>query len=461
MKRKVNITEVVLRDANQSQIATRMPRSDFADILETMDEAGYYSMEVWGGATFDSCLRYLDEDPWDRLRFIRSKVKKTKLQMLLRGQNILGYKHYSDETVRAFVRKSVENGIDIIRIFDALNDPANMATAIDECLKAGGHAQGAICYTISPIHTFESYVELGKKLEEMGCNSICIKDMAGIISPQIAYDLVKALKKELKVPVFLHSHSTTGLAQMALLKAIEAGADGVDTAISIFSGGTSHPSTESLVYTLNEMDYDTGVDLGVCRKINDHFKPVQARFLKEGGLNPSVLTTKIDALTYQVPGGMLSNLISQLTAVGKLDKLDEVLLETPKVREDMGYPPLVTPMSQMVGTQAVTNVLTGERYKLISNEVKAYCRGEYGHSPAPISEELMKKALGDEKPIEGRYDDTIEPEIPGAKAYLGDLAESEEDVLSYVAFPPQAEKFLRERMEKKALKVSYRIQEVE
>ncbi|MBQ3271631.1 MAG: pyruvate carboxylase subunit B [Solobacterium sp.] len=461
MKRKVNITEVVLRDANQSQIATRMPRSDFADILETMDEAGYYSMEVWGGATFDSCLRYLDEDPWDRLRFIRSKVKKTKLQMLLRGQNILGYKHYSDETVRAFVRKSVENGIDIIRIFDALNDPANMATAIDECLKAGGHAQGAICYTISPIHTFESYVELGKKLEEMGCNSICIKDMAGIISPQIAYDLVKALKKELKVPVFLHSHSTTGLAQMALLKAIEAGADGVDTAISIFSGGTSHPSTESLVYTLNEMDYDTGVDLGVCKKINDHFKPVQARFLKEGGLNPSVLNTKIDALTYQVPGGMLSNLISQLTAVGKLDKLDEVLLETPKVREDMGYPPLVTPMSQMVGTQAVTNVLTGERYKLISNEVKAYCRGEYGHSPAPISEELMKKALGDEKPIEGRYDDTIKPEIPGAKEYLGNLAESEEDVLSYVAFPPQAEKFLRERMEKKALKVSYRIQEVE
>ena len=461
MKRKVNITEVVLRDANQSQIATRMPRSDFAGILETMDEAGYYSMEVWGGATFDSCLRYLDEDPWDRLRFIRSKVKKTKLQMLLRGQNILGYKHYSDETVRAFVRKSVENGIDMIRIFDALNDPANMATAIDECLKAGGHAQGAICYTISPIHTFESYVELGKKLEEMGCNSICIKDMAGIISPQIAYDLVKALKKELKVPVFLHSHSTTGLAQMALLKAIEAGADGVDTAISIFSGGTSHPSTESLVYTLNEMDYDTGVDLGVCKKINDHFKPVQARFLKEGGLNPSVLTTKIDALTYQVPGGMLSNLISQLTAVGKLDKLDEVLLETPKVREDMGYPPLVTPMSQMVGTQAVTNVLTGERYKLISNEVKAYCRGEYGHSPAPISEELMKKALGDEKPIEGRYDDTIKPEIPGAKEYLGNLAESEEDVLSYVAFPPQAEKFLRERMEKKALKVSYRIQEVE
>ena len=461
MKRKVHITEVVLRDANQSQIATRMPRSDFEDILETMDKAGYYSMEVWGGATFDSCLRYLDEDPWDRLRFIRSKVKNTKLQMLLRGQNILGYKHYSDDTVRAFVRKSVENGIDIIRIFDALNDPQNMATAIDECLKAGGHAQGTICYTISPIHTFESYVELGKTLEKMGCNSICVKDMAGIMSPQVCYDLVSALVKSVNLPVYVHSHSTKGLGPMTLMKAVEAGAAGIDTAISIFSGGTSHPATESMVYSLEEMGFDTGVNLKVCQKINDHFKPVQARFLKEGGLNPSVLTTKIEALNYQIPGGMLSNLISQLTAVNQLDKLDEVLVETPRVREDMGYPPLVTPMSQMVGTQAVTNVLTGERYKLVSKEIKAYCRGEYGASPAPISKELMEKALGDEKPIEGRYDDMIEPEIPGAKAYLGDLAESEEDVLSYVAFPQQAEKFLKERREKKALKVNYSIQEVE
>ncbi len=461
MKRKVHITEVVLRDANQSQIATRMPRSDFEDILETMDKAGYYSMEVWGGATFDSCLRYLDEDPWDRLRFIRSKVKNTKLQMLLRGQNILGYKHYSDDTVRAFVRKSVENGIDIIRIFDALNDPQNMATAIDECLKAGGHAQGTICYTISPIHTFESYVELGKTLEKMGCNSICVKDMAGIMSPQVCYDLVSALVKSVNLPVYVHSHSTTGLGPMTLMKAVEAGAAGIDTAISIFSGGTSHPATESLVYSLEEMGFDTGVNLKVCQKINDHFKPVQARFLKEGGLNPSVLTTKIEALNYQIPGGMLSNLISQLTAVDKLDRLDEVLVETPKVREDMGYPPLVTPMSQMVGTQAVTNVLTGERYKLVSKEIKAYCRGEYGASPAPISKELMEKALGDEKPFEGRYDDLIKPEIPDAKEYLGDLAESEEDVLSYVAFPQQAEKFLKERREKKALKVNYSIQEVE
>ena len=381
--------------------------------------------------------------------------------MLLRGQNILGYRHYSDDTVRAFVRKSVENGIDIIRIFDALNDPQNMATAIDECLKAGGHAQGTICYTISPIHTFESYVELGKKLEEMGCNSICIKDMAGIMSPQVCYDLVSALKKNVSLPIYVHSHSTTGLGPLTLLKAAEAGADGIDTAISIFSGGTSHPATESLVYTLEEMGFDTGVDLKVCQKINDHFKPVQARILKEGGLNPTVLTTKIEAQNYQNPGRMLSNLIAQLTAAGKLDKLDEALIETPKVRADMGYPPLVTPMSQMVGTQAVTNVLTGERYKMISKEVKAYCRGEYGHSPAPISEELMKLALGDEKPIEGRYDDTIEPEIPAAKAYLGDLAESEEDVLSYVAFPQQAEAFLKERREKKALKVEYTIQEAE
>ena len=381
--------------------------------------------------------------------------------MLLRGQNILGYKHYSDDTVRAFVRKSVENGIDIIRIFDALNDPQNMATAIDECLKAGGHAQGTICYTISPIHTFESYVELGKTLEKMGCNSICVKDMAGIMSPQVCYDLVSALVKSVNLPVYVHYHSTTGLGPMTLMKAVEAGAAGIDTAISIFSGGTSHPATESMVYSLEEMGFDTGVNLKVCQKINDHFKPVQARFLKEGGLNPSVLTTKIEALNYQIPGGMLSNLISQLTAVNQLDKLDEVLVETPRVREDMGYPPLVTPMSQMVGTQAVTNVLTGERYKLVSKEIKAYCRGEYGASPAPISKELMEKALGDEKPIEGRYDDMIEPEIPGAKAYLGDLAESEEDVLSYVAFPQQAEKFLKERREKKALKVNYSIQEVE
>ena len=459
MNRKIHITEVVLRDANQSQIATRMPRSDFEDILETMDRAGYYSMEVWGGATFDSCLRYLDEDPWERLRFIRSKVKKTKLQMLLRGQNILGYRHYSDETVRAFVRKSIENGIDIIRIFDALNDPQNMATAIDECLKAGGHAQGTICYTISPIHTFESYVSLGKKLEEMGCHSICIKDMAGIMSPQVCYDLVKALTAELKIPVYVHSHSTTGLAPMTLLKAIEAGAAGIDTAISIFSGGTSHPATESMVYTLEEMGYDTDVKLKVCQKINEHFKPVQARFLKEGGLNPSVLNTKIEALNYQIPGGMLSNLISQLTAVDKLDKLDEVLVETPLVRQDMGYPPLVTPMSQMVGAQAVTNVLTGSRYKSISKEVKAYCRGEYGSAPGKISEELMMLALGNDKPYEGRYDDTIEPEIPGAIKHLGDLAESEEDVLSYVAFPQQAEKFLKERQLKKAIKVTYTIQE--
>ncbi len=460
MTKQVHITEVVLRDANQSQIATRMPRSDFEDILETMDQAGYYSMEVWGGATFDSCLRYLDEDPWDRLRFIRSKVKNTKLQMLLRGQNILGYKHYSDDTVRAFVRKSVENGIDIIRIFDALNDPMNMATAIDECLKAGGHAQGTICYTISPIHTFEKYVELGKKLESMGCNSLCIKDMAGIMSPQVCYDLVSALVKEVKIPVYVHSHSTTGLGPLTLMKAIEAGAAGIDTAISIFSGGTSHPATESLVYALREMGYESGVDLKVCQKINNHFKPVQARFLKEGGLNPSVLTTKIDALNYQIPGGMLSNLIAQLTAVNKLDKLDEVLAETPRVRKDLGYPPLVTPMSQMVGVQATANVLAGERYKNISKEVKSYIKGEYGQAPGKVSEELQKLVLGDEKPFTGRFADTLAPAFEATKAELGSKAKSDEDVLSYIAFPMQAEAFFEKRDEKERNTFKYTIREV-
>lgn len=443
--KKIGITETVLRDANQSQIATRLRREEFAGILDTMDKAGYASIECWGGATFDSCLRYLDEDPWDRLRFIRQHIPNTRLQMLLRGQNILGYSHYSDDTVRAFVRKSVENGIDVIRIFDALNDIENIRTAVDETLKCGAEAQGAICYTISPIHTFDMYVELAKKYEALGCQSICIKDMAGIMSPQVAYDLVSALKKELKVPVVVHTHATTGLGSMTLLKAAEAGADGIDTAISIFSGGTAQPPTESMVYTLQEMGYDTGVDLKVCKEINDFFKPVEKKYLDEGRLNPSVLTIKIDALNYQIPGGMLSNLIANLTSLNALDRLDDVLLETPKVREDLGYPPLVTPMSQMVGAQAVANVITGKRYASVSKEVKAYLRGQYGTPPGKINPDLRKQVLGDEPEHVGRWDDEIEPEIPKAKAYLGDLAQSEEDVLSYVAFPAQAEAFLRRR----------------
>ena len=456
---KVNITETVLRDANQSLIATRMPLKDFVDILETMDEAGYYSLECWGGATFDSCLRYLDEDPWERLRTIRKHVKKTKLQMLLRGQNILGYKHYPDDIVRAFVRKSVENGIDIIRIFDALNDLRNIEVAVDEAVKAGAHVQGALCYTISPIHNQETFVELAKQLEKMGCHSICIKDMAGIMSPKVAYDLVSAMKKSVKLPIVVHTHSTTGLGPMTLLKAVEAGADTIDTAISCFSGGTSQPATESLSYSLKEMGFDTGLKEDKLKEINDFFKPVQSEALASGLLNPIVMNTETDALVYQVPGGMLSNLVAQLKAQNALDRFPEVLQEVPRVREDLGYPPLVTPSSQMVGVQAATNVLVGERYKNVSKEIKAYLHGEYGRAPGKVNEELRKKVLGDEKPIECRYADLLQPGFEKAKAEIGDLAKSDEDVLSYVAFPQIAEKFLKNRAEKEKNTVHYTIEE--
>ena len=456
---KVNITETVLRDANQSLIATRMPLKDFVDILETMDEAGYYSLECWGGATFDACLRFLDEDPWERLRTIRKHVKKTKLQMLLRGQNILGYKHYPDDIVRAFVRKSVENGIDIIRIFDALNDLRNIEVAVDEAVKAGAHVQGALCYTISPIHNQETFVELAKQLEKMGCHSICIKDMAGIMSPKVAYDLVSAIKKAVKLPIVVHTHCTTGLGPMTLLKAVEAGADTIDTAISCFSGGTSQPATESLSYSLKEMGFDTGLKEDKLKEINDFFKPVQSEALSSGLLNPIVMNTETDALVYQVPGGMLSNLVAQLKAQNALDRFPEVLLEVPRVREDLGYPPLVTPSSQMVGVQAATNVLVGERYKNVSKEIKAYLHGEYGRAPGKVNEELRKKVLGDEKPIECRYADLLQPGFEKAKAEIGDLAKSDEDVLSYVAFPQIAEKFLKNRAEKEKNTVHYTIEE--
>ena len=456
---KVNITETVLRDANQSLIATRMPLKDFVDILETMDNAGYYSLECWGGATFDSCLRYLNEDPWERLRIIRSHVKKTKLQMLLRGQNILGYKHYPDDLVRAFVRKSVENGIDIIRIFDALNDLRNIEVAVDEAIKAGAHVQGTLCYTISPIHNQETFVELGKQLEKMGCHSICIKDMAGIMSPKVAYDLVSAMKKNVSLPIVVHTHSTTGLGPMTLLKAVEAGADTIDTAISCFSGGTSQPATESLSYTLKEMGYDTGLKEDVLKEINDYFKPIQRAALDSGLLNPIVMNTETDALVYQVPGGMLSNLVAQLKAQNALDRFPEVLLEVPRVRQDLGFPPLVTPSSQMVGVQAATNVLVGERYKNVSKEIKAYLRGEYGRAPGKVNEELRAKVLGDEKPIDCRFADLLEPGFEKARAEIGELARSDEDVLSYVAFPQIAEKFLKNRAEKEKNTVHYTIEE--
>ena len=445
MKKTVKFTETVLRDANQSLIATRMAFDEFEPILSELDNAGYYSLECWGGATFDSCLRYLNEDPWERLRKIKKACPKTPLQMLLRGQNLLGYKHYPDDVVRMFVRKSVENGIDIIRIFDALNDIRNIEVAVDEALKCGAIASGCICYTISPIHNLESYVKLAKEIEALGVQSICVKDMAGIMSPKEAYDLVTALKKEIKVPIVIHTHNTTGLGPMTLMKAVEAGADVIDTAVSCFSGGTSQPPTETLVYALREMGYEISVKDDVVKKINDFFKPIRAKYLANGLLNPVVMGNATDALIYQVPGGMLSNLVAQLTAQKALDKLDAVLLEVPKVRKDLGYPPLVTPMSQMVGVQATVNVLTGGRYKNVSKEIKAYVKGEYGRAPGKIDPEVQKLVLGDEKPITQRYADLLEPGFEKAKRELGERAHSDEDVLSYIAFPAQAEAYFEKR----------------
>ena len=458
---KVQFTETVLRDANQSLIATRMKFSEFQPILETLDKAGYYSLECWGGATFDSCLRYLNEDPWERLRKIKKTCPNTKLQMLLRGQNLLGYHHYPDDVVRMFVKKSVENGIDIIRIFDALNDVKNIEVAVDETIKNGAIASGAICYTISPIHTLESYVELAKNMKSIGCQTIAIKDMAGILSPAEAYKLVSALKDAVDLPLVLHTHSTTGLGFMTLLKAVEAGCDVVDTAISSMSGGTSQPATETLQYTLEELGYDTGLNGEILKEIGDFFKPIRAEYLKSGQLNPTVLATDTKALNYQVPGGMLSNLVAQLTAQGKMDKFDEVLLETPRVREDLGYPPLVTPMSQMVGVQATNNVLAGERYKNVSKEVKSYLMGEYGKAPGEVNEDVRKQILGDAKLVEGRYADTLEPAFEAAKAEIGDKAKSDEDVLSYIAFPAQAEKFFDYREEMKDKSYTYEFKAVE
>ena len=457
---KIQITETVLRDGQQSLMATRMPIGDFLPILETMDKSGYYSLECWGGATFDSCLRYLDEDPWQRLRTIRQHVKNTRLQMLLRGQNLLGYKHYPDDIVRAFVRKSVECGIDIIRVFDALNDLRNIQVAVDEGIKAGAHVSGTLCYTTSPIHSLDTFVDLGRRLEAMGCHSICIKDMAGIMSPKEAFDLVSALKKAVKLPIVVHTHGTTGMGSMTLLKAAEAGADVIDCAIACLSGGTSQPPTETMHYVLEEMGWETGLDKHVLKEINDFFKPVRDKYIKNGTLNPIVMGTDPDALTYQVPGGMLSNLVAQLTAQNKLDRFQEVLEEVPRVRKDLGYPPLVTPSSQMVGVQATNNVLAGERYKMVSKEIKAYLRGEYGQAPGQVDEDLRKKVLGDEQPVTCRFADLLEPGFERYKAEIGDLAQTEEDVLSYAAFPQVAEAFLQRRKEREERAVRYTIEEL-
>ena len=458
--KKVQFTETVLRDANQSLIATRLGYNQFEPILDTIDKAGFYSVECWGGATFDVCLRFLGEDPWERLRKLRAKLPNTKLQMLLRGQNILGYKHYPDDIVRRFVRAAVRNGIDIIRIFDALNDVNNLKVAVEEAVNSGAMASGAISYTTSPVHTLDKYVEMVKELASMGVSSICIKDMAGILTPKAAYDLVSAIKDAVDLPVVMHTHCTTGLAFMTYLKSIEAGADVIDTAISPFSGGTSQPATETLYYALKEFGYEVDLDEKSINAMADFFKPLRAEFLEKGTLNPISLATDTRCLTYQIPGGMLSNLLSQLKSLNALDKFDEALIETPRVRADMGYPPLVTPTSQLVGTQAVQNVLAGERYKNVGAEIKAYCRGEYGRTPAPINEEVRAKILGDLKPVEGRYADTLPTDaFEKAAEKLGDTARCEEDVLSYISFPQVAEKFFEERKAKEEKVVRYTITE--
>ena len=458
---KINFTETVLRDANQSLIATRLPMEELEPVLGEINKAGYYSVECWGGATFDSCLRFLDEDPWVRLRKMRKKMPDAKLQMLLRGQNLLGYKHYPDDVVRKFVQRSVGNGIDIIRIFDALNDTRNIRVAMDETVKCGALASAAISFTTSPVHSLENYVKTVKEMESMGASSICIKDMAGIMSPKQAYDLVKAIKESVKLPVIIHTHCTAGLAYMTCMKAAEAGADVIDTAVSCFSGGTSQPATESLYYALAELGFETSLNIDAVKKVNDYFLPARNEYIKTGLLDPMVLTTDSDCLNYQIPGGMLSNLISQLKMQNAMDRFQEVLEETPKVRAELGYPPLVTPMSQMVGVQAVQNVLAGERYKNVGSEIKSYLLGEYGTAPGKIDETVRKKILGDMKPIEGRYADTLVPLFEKTKAELGDKARNDEDVLSYIAFPSVAEKFFEKRLEKEENVASYTIEPID
>lgn len=440
MNRMINITETVLRDGHQSLMATRLSTEDMMPIIKELDEAGYYSLEMWGGATFDSCLRYLDEDPWERLRLIRKNVKNTKLQMLLRGQNLLGYKHYSNDVVDIFIKKAIENGIDIIRVFDALNDYSNLISSINSIKKYGGIAQAAIVYTTSPVHTIEYYVDLAKKLEVMGADSICIKDMSGILLPNDTYDLVKALKENLTVSVHIHTHCTAGLAEMNYMKAVEAGVDGIDTAISPFSKGTSQPPTESMAASLKNIGYDTNLNFDKLNKIADYFTGIREKYIESGIFNLKMLDTDIKTLVYQVPGGMLSNLMFQLKQQGMSDRFNEVLEEVPNIRKDLGYPPLVTPMSQMVGTQAVFNVMLKERYKMVPNEIKDYVLGRYGNPPVPIDESVKTIVLKNHI-----YEDASVKSYMQFKKEINGLALTEEDVLSYALFPDVARKFLENR----------------
>lgn len=444
----VKITETVLRDSHQSLIATRMTIDEILPSLKLLDNVGYHALEVWGGATFDACLRFLNEDPWERLRKIRAGAPKTKLQMLFRGQNILGYRHYADDVVEYFVQKSIANGIDIIRIFDALNDPRNLDTAVKATIKEGGHVQAAFSYTTSPVHTTESFVKFAKEMENRGANSICIKDMAGLLTPYNAYELVKALKENVKIPIELHTHCTAGIAEMTCLKAVEAGCDIIDTAISPLAGGTSQPATESLVATLQGTTRDTGLNLDSLNEVRKYFMPLREKYLASGLLNTKVLAVDINTLLYQVPGGMLSNLVSQLKQAGKEDKFEEVLQEVPRVRADAGYPPLVTPSSQIVGTQAVFNVLFG-RYKNISKEFKSLIKGEYGKTPVPIDPDFAKQIIGNEKQITCRPADLIEPELDKLKQAAAQYVEQDEDVLSYALFEQVATKFFENRQSAK------------
>lgn len=442
----IKITETVFRDAHQSLIATRMKTEDMLPIAEKMDKIGFHSLEVWGGATFDSCLRFLKEDPWERLRALRKAFKNTKLQMLLRGQNLLGYKHYADDVVEEFIKKSIENGIDIIRIFDALNDTRNIRKSIEATKKYGGHAQGAISYTVSPVHNIEYYVNLAVEIEKMGADSICIKDMSGILTPYVAERLVKELKKNISVPLQVHSHFTSGIANQTYMKAIEAGADIIDTAISPLGMGTSQPATESMIASLEGSPYyPDNIDWNLLLEVSDYFRKLRERYIKEGLLKDKVLGVDVKALKYQVPGGMLSNLVSQLEVQGAIDKLDKVLEEVPKVREDLGYPPLVTPMSQMVGTQAVFNVVFGERYKVVPKEVKNYVKGLYGKPTIPIEEDIKKKIIGDEEVITCRPADLLEPELDKLKDEIKEYIEQDEDVLTYAMFPQVAMEFFKYR----------------
>ncbi|WP_017470524.1 oxaloacetate decarboxylase subunit alpha [Amphibacillus jilinensis] len=444
--RQIKITETVLRDGHQSLMATRLTTAEMLPIIETMDSVGYHALECWGGATFDAAIRFLNEDPWQRLKEIKKRAKHTKLQMLLRGQNLLGYRHYADDIVEKFIERSINNGIDIVRVFDALNDIRNMETALNAVKKYQAHAQATLCYTISHVHNIDYFTRLAVDLEHMGADSLCIKDMAGILTPQVAGELVASLKSSVDVPIEVHTHATSGIAQMTYLAAIKAGADIIDTAIAPFSEGVSQPATEAMAIVLDETEtFCTKLNMGHLEEVSDYFEKIKETYLENGVLDAKMLATTPKTLLYQVPGGMLSNLYAQLKDAGAEGKYKEVLEEVPRVREELGLPPLVTPMSQMVGTQAVFNVITGERYKMVPNEIKEYVRGAYGKSTVPISDEIRKKIIGDKQVIHVRPADLIEPEFNNMKLELGQLAQSEEDVLTYAMFPKVGKAFLENK----------------